>query len=97
MRPSRFNDAEIQQSIAQVGAGTPLVTMCRQLGVTQTTFYRWRRKFAGDGGGSGAHETRGLRAENVRLKQLVAELCLERQLLREELSKPARAVRRARD
>jgi len=93
MRPSRFKDDQIRQAIAQVNAGTPLVTMCRNLGVTQTTFYRWRRKYGGQGE-SEQHETRALRDENQKLKQLVADLSLDRQLLRESLKKQLRVVTR---
>lgn len=92
MRPSRFSDDQITQAIAQVNCGTPLVAMCRQLGVTQTTFYRWRRKY-GDGTATEPHEARTLRQENLRLRQLVADLSLERQMLQASLTKHAKSVR----
>lgn len=95
MRPSKFTDDQIRQAIAQVTDGTPLVAMCRKLGVTQTTFYRWRRKF-GDAGATGLHEARALREENHTLKQLVADLYIERQSMRESLRKYPNAARRAR-
>jgi putative transposase len=95
MRPSKFNEDQIKQAIAQVRAGTPLVMMCRKLGVTQTTFYRWRKKYGGDVA-NGPHEARVLRDENQKLKQLVADLYLERQFLRESLTKHSKAVRQAR-
>lgn len=96
MRPSRFNEVEIKQAISQVAAGTPLVVMCRKLGITQTTFYRWRKRFGTDGA-HGAHETRALRDENQKLKQLVADLYLEGQLLRESNTKHPKRARQARD
>jgi putative transposase len=77
MRPSRFTDDEIVQALRRVKAGTPAVTVCRALGVTQTTFYRWRRKYERD-------ETRqpgdvgALRLENQKLKELVANMMLAR-------------------
>lgn len=92
MRPSRFTDDEMRHAIAQVDAGTPLVVMCRKLGITQTTFYRWRARYAGTG--TGDREARALREENQRLKQLVAELYLERQAMKEVLSRNSRVVRR---
>ncbi len=95
MRPSKFTDDQIRQAIAQVEEGTPLVAMCRKLGVTQTTFYRWRRKY-GKTGASAPHEARALRDENHTLKQLVADLYVERQFLQESLRKHSKAVRRAR-
>ena len=96
MRPSRFDEEQVKQAISQVSAGTPLVAMCRKLGVTRTTFYRWRKKYGGDGP-AGSHETRALRDENHKLKQLVADLYLERQFLRESLTKHTKAARQARD
>ena len=95
MRPSKFTDDQIRQAISQVGDGTPLVAMCRKLGVTQTTFYRWRRKY-GEGGATGPHEARALRDENHTLKQLVADLYVERQFLQESLRKQSRAARKSR-
>ena len=95
MRPSKFTDDQIRQAIAQVREGTPLVAMCRKLGVTQTTFYRWRRKY-GETGATGPHEARVLRDENFTLKQLVADLYIERQFLQESLKKHSKVGRKAR-
>jgi putative transposase len=95
MRPSKFSDTQIKQAIAEVRAGTPLVVMCRSLGVTQTTFYRWRKKY-GDDNANGPNELRALRDENHKLKQLVADLYVERQFLMESRTKHASTVRRAR-
>ena len=94
MRPSKFSDKQIRQAIVEVRAGTPLVAMCRKLSVTPTTFYRWRKKY-GDDGATGPQEARVLRDENQKLKQLVADLYLERQVLRESLAKRSKAARRA--
>ena len=91
MRPSKFSDKQIRQAIAEVRAGTPLVVMCGKLGVTQTTFYRWRKKY-GDDGVNGLNEVRVLRDENHKLKQLVADLYLERQMLREGLTRHSRVA-----
>jgi putative transposase len=78
MRPSKFTDDEIVQALRQVKAGTPAVQVCRKLGITQTTFYRWRKKYEGVKGG-GSREVRELRDENQRLKEIVANLLLDRQ------------------
>ena len=94
MRPSRFSGEQIKGALSQVRGGTPLVSMCRTLGITQTTFYRWRRKY-GDGRTTDAHALRALEDENHKLKQLVADLYLERQVLRESVTKQ-KAVRHAR-
>lgn len=76
MRPSRFTDAEKLQALRQVGAGTPAVDICRQLGITQTTFYRWRSAHAGPAV-SDTREVRELRDENVKLKLIVANMLLD--------------------
>jgi putative transposase len=95
MRPSKYSDDQIREAIARVAYGTPLVAMCRTMGVTQTTFYRWRKKY-GDGSATGPSEARALRDENRRLKQLVADLYLEQQLLQASITKHTQADRRAR-
>ena len=76
MKRSRFSDEQIVHALRQVEAGMPAVEQCRKLGVTEQTFYRWKRKFAG----LGVVELRRLKAveeENRRLKQLVADLTLD--------------------
>ncbi|MEO8621032.1 MAG: transposase [bacterium] len=78
MRPSKFTDVEIMQALQHVKDGTPAVQECRALGITQTTFYRWRNKY--DGAAlSELREVRKLRTENHQLKQIVADLLLEKQ------------------
>jgi putative transposase len=78
MRPSKFTEEEIVQALRQVKAGTPAVDVCRKLGITQTTFYRWRSKYD-DSGMNDSREIHELRNENQRLKQIVANLMLDRQ------------------
>ena len=78
MRPSRFTEDQIVQALRQVKAGTPAVQMCRKLGITETTFYRWRNKYDGVGV-SASREVRVLRDENHKLKQIVANLLLDKE------------------
>jgi putative transposase len=78
MRPSKFTEAEIVQALRQVKAGTPAVQVCRRLGITQTTFYRWRARYNG-GLASESSEVRELRDENQKLKQIVANLLLDKE------------------
>jgi putative transposase len=78
MRPSKFTRDQIVQALQQVKAGTPAVQVCRKLGITETTFYRWRNKYEDDGV-SESYELRELRDENQKLKQLVANLMLDKQ------------------
>ncbi len=60
--------------------------ICRELEITEATFYRWKRKF-GDLGVSELRELRQLRDENRRLKRVVADLTLDKQILQESLRK----------
>lgn len=86
MRTSRFTDEQIGYAMRQAEAGTPVAEICRQLGVSQQTFYRWKRKF----GGLGVAELRRLRQlerENAKLKQLVADLTLDKHMLQEVIRK----------
>jgi len=78
MRPSRFNQDQILQALRQVKAGTPAVQVCRKLGITETTFYRWRGKYDGAALGE-SREVRELRDENLKLKQIVANLLLDKE------------------
>jgi putative transposase len=82
MRKSRFTGEQIVSALRQAESGTPAVEVCRKLGVTAQAFYRWKRTFAG----LGVAELRRLRQveeENRRLKQLVADLTLDKHMLQE--------------
>ena len=83
MRPSRFTEAQIVQALRQVSAGTPAVQICRELGITETTFYRWRknRERVGVAKVRDLRELRELRDENHKLKQIVANMLLDKQRL----------------
>ena len=86
MRASRFTEQQIVAALRQAESGTSVVEVCRKLGIAEQTFYRWKRKFAG----MGIAELRRLREvedENRRLKQLVADLTLDKQMLQEALRK----------
>jgi putative transposase len=83
MRPSRFSEEQIRHALHQVSTGTPAVEVCRTLGITQTTFYRWRSRYPG-AAPSESQELRALRSENHRLREIVADLLLEKQRLVEK-------------
>lgn len=78
MRPSKFTEDQMVQALQQVKAGTAAVQVCRELGITETTFYRWRAKYDGLAL-SETREVRELRDENKKLKEIVADLMLDKQ------------------
>ena len=86
MRTSRFSVEQIAIALRQAEAGTPVEDICRKLEIAEATFYRWKRKF-GDLGVSELRELRQLRDENRRLKGVVADLTLDKQILQESLRK----------
>ena len=86
MRKSKYTEEQITMALRQADAGTPITEICRKLQVTETTFYRWRKKF-GDLGVGEVRELRQLREENQKLKQLVADLTLDKHILNDALRK----------
>jgi putative transposase len=86
MKKSRFSEEQITYALRQADSGTPVADICRQLGVSEASFYHWRKKF-GSLGISGMREMRQLREENARLKRLVADLTLDKHILGEVLRK----------
>ncbi len=82
----RFTQAQIAFALRQAESGTPLEQIIRKMGISEATFYRWKKKF----GGLGVAEIRRLKQledENKRLKRLVADLTLDKQMLQDALSK----------
>ena len=86
MRKSRFTDAQIVGVLQEQERGTKVADLCRHHGITEQTFYRWKRKFGGLQV-SEAQRLKALEEENRRLKQLVAEQALDNRVLKELLGK----------
>jgi len=86
MRKSRFSEAQIVVVLKQAEAGVPVQELIRKYGISEQTFYRWRKKYGGLEA-SEVQELKQLREENRRLKGLVADLTLDKQILQEVLSK----------
>ncbi len=85
MKKSKFTEEQVVYALKQAEAGMPIKELCRN-GVSDATFYTWRKKY----GGLGAEELRRLKQledENRRLKGLVADLALDKQILQDVLSK----------
>jgi putative transposase len=79
-------EEEIVAVLQQVESGAKVAEVCRKVGISEGTFYNWKKQYAGLGI-SELRELRLLRDENGRLKRLVADLSLDRQILQEIVSK----------
>lgn len=86
MKRSRFNESQIIGILKQAEAGIAIKELCRQNGISETTFYKWRSKFGGMEV-SEAIRFRELEQENSRLKKLVADLMLDNTMLKDVASK----------
>jgi putative transposase len=82
----KFTEEQIAFALKQAEMGTPVVEVIRKMGITEQTYYRWKKKY----GGLGLSEVRRLKQleeENRKLKQMVADLSLDKHMLQEVLSK----------
>ena len=86
MKKTAFTEEQIAYALRQAEAGTPVADICRKLGVSEQTFYRWKKKFAGMGIAE-PRRLRQLEEENRTLKQLVADLTLDKHMLQEAIRK----------
>ena len=86
MKRKRFTEEQIAFALRQAEAGTSVEEVCRKLGVSEPTVYRWKKQFAG----MGVVEIRRLKQleeENAKLKRLVADLSLDKTMLQDVLRK----------
>ena len=86
MKKKRFTEEQISYALGQAESGTPESEVCRDLGISEQTFYRWKTKYAG----MEVAELRRLKVlekENKKLKQLVADLSLDKHMLQDVLKK----------
>jgi putative transposase len=78
----RYTEEQIGFALRQAEGGTPVPELCRKLGVAEATFYRWKKQFAGLGIAE-IRRLKQLEEENRRLKQLVADLTLDKAMLQD--------------
>lgn len=86
MKKSRFTESQIVFALKQSETGVKVEEVCRKMGISEATFYNWKKKF----GGLGITELRRLRQleeENSEIKKLVADLSLDKQILQDVLKK----------
>jgi putative transposase len=86
VRRSRFSVEQIVAALKQVELGMPVADLIRKLGISEQTFYRWKKDYSGLESDQ-AREFKQLQEENVRLKRLVAELSLDKAILQDIASK----------
>lgn len=86
MKKTRYTEEQIAFALKQAETGTRVEEVCRKMGISEATFYNWKKKF----GGMGVTELRRLRQleeENQRLKRLMADLSLDKEMLQEVIKK----------
>ena len=86
MKKKRFSVEQITAVLQQVAGGMPVGDVCRQVGISEQTFYRWKKQYA-DLHSDQVRELKQLQDENARLKKLVAELSLDKAILQDINSK----------
>lgn len=86
MKTSRFSDSQILSILKQAEAGTPVPEICREIGISSATFYKWRSKYGGMDASLMAR-LKELEDENRRLKKMYAEERLKAEIIKEALEK----------
>ena len=86
MKKTKFTEQQIVFALKQAETGTRIDEVCRKMGISEATFYNWKKKYGGLGV-SELRQLKQLKEENARLKQLVADLSLDKQMLQDVLKK----------
>lgn len=86
MKRTRFTESQIIKAIKEQESGRTTAEVCRELGISQATFYKWKKKYSGMDGNQ-LKRLKELEAENLRLKRMYADLSLDHSLLKEVLEK----------
>lgn len=96
MKTSKFAEEQIAYALRLAESGTPVGDVCRQTGVSEATFYVWKKKYA-QLGVAELRQFRQLTDENARLKRLVADLTLDKHIGQEVIKKRSQAGAQQRD
>jgi putative transposase len=86
MKKSRYTDEQIAFALKQAETGTPVQEVIRKMGICEQTFYLWKKRYSGLGP-SEVRRLKLLEEENRRLKQMVADLSLDKHMLQDVLSR----------
>jgi putative transposase len=86
MKRKRYSVEQITAAVKQVEMGMPVAELIRRMGISEQTFYRWKKLYAGLEVDQ-VRQLRQLQEENGRLKKVVAELTLDRAMLQDVLRK----------
>ena len=86
MKKSKFTEAQIVFALQQAETGVTVAEVCRKLGISEATFYSWKKKYSGLGPVE-LRRLRQLEEENAQLKRIVADLTLDKQMLQDVLKK----------
>lgn len=86
MKTSRYTEAQILAILRQAEGGVPVAELCREHGMSNASFYKWRAKFGGMDASMIA-QMKTIEDENRRLKKMFAELSMQNELLKEALGK----------
>ena len=86
MKKSRFTESQILAVLRQAEVGCLVPDLCRELGISTATFYKWRSRYGGMDA-SMVSQMKALEEENRRLKRMYAELSMQADLLKEALGK----------
>ena len=86
MKTGRYSDAQIMGILKQAESGVPISELCREHGMSNASFYKWRAKYGGMDV-SMMSQLKVMEAENRRLKRMYAEMSMQNDLLKEALRK----------
>jgi putative transposase len=85
MKRKRYTEEQIAFALRQHDSGTPVAEITRKMGISEQSFYRWKKKYAGLGVAE-LRRLKQLEEENRKLKQLVADLSLDKKMLQDVVS-----------